>query len=93
MKKPNSIERIVNSFGWKTTNGKVEYRGFEHLLNKDLPDWRHTEEFEDDPVLAPVEVEPEVAEVIKRNQVAHNELLEAQKRVDKLKAKAKAVKK
>ena len=34
------IEKILNDYSWKTTGGRVEYKGFEHLLNSDIPDWR-----------------------------------------------------
>lgn len=94
MKKPNSVEHIVNHYGWKTTNGRVEYKGFEHLLNPDLPDWRSTDEdFEDTPalirVVEEVSLSPAAVEALKARQENHNKLVEAQKRVDKLKAKVK----
>jgi hypothetical protein len=44
----NSVEHILNRFGWKTTNGRVEYRGFEFLLNVDVQDWRTVEPIEED---------------------------------------------
>lgn len=34
------VEAILNRYGWKSTGCRVEYRGFEHLLNRDIPDWR-----------------------------------------------------
>lgn len=94
MKKPNSVERIVNRYGWKTTNGRVEYKGFEHLLNPDMPDWRFTDEdFEDTPILVreieQVVLSPAAQAALKVRQENHNKLLEAQKRVDKLKTKLK----
>lgn len=108
MKKTGRIELILNSFGWKTVSGRVEYKGFEHLLNPDMPNWRtEIEEEEEVSILEAVEVtsspkkrvislevNPVVAETQKKNQQAHLDLVAAQQRVDalKLKAKEKAVK-
>lgn len=79
----STVEHILNRFGWQTVNGKVTYRGFEHLLNTELTDWRVSE---------PVYVEPDPVLLTPQQEATHNELVEAQKRVDALKAKAKAKK-
>lgn len=84
MKKTSATERILNTFGWKTVVGRAEYRGFEHLLNPDIPDWRITEPEEEEVV---VEARPAVAYI--PNLETHNQLLAAIQRVDVLKAKAK----
>lgn len=34
-------DEILSKYGWRRSkSGKVEYKGFEHLLNPDLEDWR-----------------------------------------------------
>lgn len=92
MKKITRVEAILNSYGWKTVSGHAEYKGFEHLLNPDLPDWTKTELMEDDPIVAPVvlEVDPHAAEAFKKNQATHSELMAALKRVEALKERVKA---
>jgi hypothetical protein len=90
-------ERIVNSFGWRSSNGKVEYKGLEFSLNTDIPDWRaadlkvedYIEEGKPEEVIPSVILDPKVVEYYKKNQKLHSELVLRQKRVDALKAKAK----